>query len=519
MKTSLAPLALFIGVIILILFGIYYLNSQLQLATQSLKYLSEDYISYQGFLYILFVYIPFDIRYNLLNNLLTNIFIPLYSLVYVFGNNIPYYYSSCEMPFLFNLGIKYNENLNVIINPVYSIGNNYYINYSLCVPIIPLDNLSDINNYIFYSVGNIVEQDLGKEIGYLDTNLNFKYANFSYQAFYYYSSNNSFVLSNPQYSFFVLNKYERNLSFPQLNNQIDYSIYPYLLYYNELIDYLYNQTFQFIYYNLTNQSDYTYLYQNSYSNVTVGDTLNLGLSFNNTYYYVLDLYTSQLLPPEYPNITNVTIVIPCESVGQIANNQCIVNDTYSEYMNECLYSNINNILSNFNYRILNKENIFNGYWYNMTSININNEENVEVDENFVENILENYAYYTDGYYPALIPVDLQINYNNVSCSINNETLQFGPYDSYSNCSSARNSLNNYLSNLCTIESRCYSVVEHKYLEVYEYSIVYYFNAICTVPETSINNQFTYNYYLYEFVEINNETINDYCDNSYCYIIG
>jgi len=48
---------------------------------------------------------------------------------------------------------------------------------------------------------------------------------------------------------------------------------------------------------------------------TIGDNLYLNFSFNNTYYYVLDLYTSQLLPFEYPNITNVTIVIPCESIG------------------------------------------------------------------------------------------------------------------------------------------------------------------------------------------------------------
>jgi len=509
MKTSLAPLALLIGVIILVLFGIYYLNSQMELSTQSLKYLSEDYIAYQGFLYLLFVYIPFDIRYNLINNLLTNIFHPLYpmyNLDYVFGSNISdyyYYSSSCEIPFLFILESNVENN-----------GNNYYINYSLCVPIIPLSNLSDIDNGIFYSVANTVNQNLENEIEIL----NFKYANFSYQDFYYDNSSNSFVLSNPQYSFFVLSKYERKLSFPQLNNQIDYSVYPFLLYYNELIDYLYNQTFQFIYYNLTNQSDYTYLYQNSYSNVTIGDNLYLGLSFNNTYYYVLDLYTSkpvldlyrfQPIPPGYPNITNVTIVIPCESVGQIVNNQCIVNDTYSEYMNECLYSNISNILSNYNHIILNKENIFNGYWYNMTSANIINEENVEIDRNFVENILENYAYYTDGYYPALIPVDLQINYSNVSCSIYNETLQFGPYKYYSNCSSAQD----YLSNLCTIEHTCYSV------EVNGHPGVYFFNAICLVPETSINNQFTYNYYLYEFVEINNETINDYCNDSYCYTIG
>ncbi|MFP3289987.1 MAG: hypothetical protein RXN31_02105 [Candidatus Nanopusillus acidilobi] len=505
MKTSLAPLALLIGVIILTLFGIYYLNSQMKLSTQSLKYLSEDYIAYQGFLYLLFVYIPFDIRYNLTNNLLTNIFYPVYNQGYVFENSIPYYYYSCEIPFLFYLGIKYNINSNSIIYPVYSIGNNYYINYSLCVPIIPLNNLSDINNNIFYSVANTVEQNLNEEIEIL----NFKYANFSYQDFYYDSSINSFVLSNPKYSFFVLSKYERNLSFPQLNNRIDYSVYPFLLYYNELIDYLYNRTFQFIYYNLTNQSDYTYLYQNSYYNETVGDNLYLDLSFNNTYYYVLDLYTSQLMPPGYPGITNVTIVIPCESVGQIVNNQCIINDTYSEYMNECLYSNINNILSNYNHIILNKENIFNGYWYNITSTNITNEENVEVNRSFVENILENYTYYTDGYYLALIPVDLQINYSNVSCSIYNETLLFGPYDTYSDCSSAQD----YLSNLCTIEHTCYSV------NVHGYSGVYFFNAICLVPETSINNQFTYNYYLYEFVEINNETINDYCDDSYCYIIG
>ena len=513
MKTSLAPLALLIGVIILTLFGIYYLNSQMELSTQSLKYLSEDYIAYQRFLYLLFVYIPFDIRYNLINNLLIPIFYsnyPMYDQVYVFGNNIPDYYSSqCKIPFLFYLGIKNNGNPTSIIYPVYYIGNNYYINYSLCIPIISLNNLSDINNIIFYSVGSTVKQDLKKEIGIL----NFKYANFSYQDFYYDGYSNSFVLSNPKYSFFVSNKYERNLSFPQLNNQIDYSVYPFLLYYNELIDYLYNRTFQFIYYNLTNQSDYIYLYQNSYFNITLGDNLYLNLSFNNTYYYVLDLYTYQPIPPEYPSITNVTIVIPCESVGQIVNNQCIVNDTYNEYMNVCLYSNINNILLNFNHIILNKENIFNGYWYNMTSVNISNEKNVEVNRTFVENILENYAYYTNGYYPALIPVDLQINYSNVSCSINDETLQFGPYYTYNNCSSAQNLLNNYLSNLCTIESGCYPV------RVHEYKIVYYFNAKCTVPETNINNQFTYNYYLYEFVKINNETINDYCDNLYCYIIG
>ena len=495
MKTSLAPLALFIGVIILILFGIYYLNSQLQLATQSLKYLSEDYISYQGFLYILFVYIPFDIRYNLLNNLLTNIFSgSTYNINYVFGNNIPDYYSQCQIPFLFNLSNVENN------------GNNYNIIYSLCVPIIPLNNVSNYSNIenIFFDIETIVNGDLGKEIGYLDTNLNFKYGNISYQSFYYDGSEN-FVLSDPNYSFFVLNKYERNLSFPQLNNQIYYPIYPYLLYYNKLIDYLYNQTFQYIYYNLTNQSDYIYLYQNAYSNVTIGDNLYLNFSFNNTYYYVLDLYTSQLLPSEYPNITNVTIVIPCESVGQIVNYQCITNDEYAKYMYICLYSDINNILSQNPYQILNKENIFNGYWYNITSININTEENVEVDENFVENILENDAYYTSGYYPALIPIDLQINYNNVSCSINNETLQFGPYENYPDCLSTQGSL----SNLCTIIGPgCYYNNGN-----------FYVNATCYVPETSINNQFTYNYYLYEFVKINNETINNYCDNSFCYIIG
>jgi hypothetical protein len=485
MKTSLAPLALFLGVIILVLFGIFYLNSQIQLATQSLRYLSEDYIAYQGFLYILFVYIPFDIRYNLLNNIFTNIFSgSSYNINYVFGNNIPNYYSQCEIPLLFNL-------TNIENN-----GNNYNIIYSLCAPIIPLNNTNNYQNIknIFYNIGNTLSQDLKEEIEYLNTNLNFKYANFSYQDFYYDDKYN-FVLSNPQYSFFVQNKYERNLSFPQLNNQIDYSIYPFLLYYNELIDYLYNQTFQFIYYNLTNQSNYIYLYQNSYSNETIGDNLYLNFSFNNTYYYVLDLYTSQLLPFEYPNITNVTIVIPCESIGQIVNNQCIVNDTYSEYMYTCLYTNVNSFLSSFNYQILNETNIFNGFWYNVTVVNIINEKNVKVDRNFVENVLENYAYYTGGSYPALIPLD-------------NETMQFGPYQNPSDCLNSQNLLENYLSNSCTIESECYNE-----------NNMFYFNATCIVPGSNINNQFTYNYYLYEFIEINNETMNNYCDNSFCYIIG
>ena len=497
MKTSLAPLALFVGVIILVLFGIFYLNSQIQLATQSLRYLSEDYIAYQGFLYILFVYIPFDIRYNLLNNLFTNIFSgSTYNMNYVFGNNIPDYYSQCQIPFLFNLKNVENN------------GNNYNVIYSLCVPIIPLNNVNNYQNIIniFDNIGTIVNGDLGKEIGYLNANLNFKYGNISYQGFYYDESKHNFVLSNPQYSFFVLNKYERNLTFPQLNNQIDYSIYPFLLYYNKLIDYLYNQTFQFIYYNLTNQSNYIYLYQNAYSNETIGDNLYLNFSFNNTYYYILDLYTSQLLPVEYPNITNVTVVIPCESIGHIVNNQCIINDTYSEYMYECLYNNVNAVLSIFNYQILNETNIFNGYWYNITSVNINNEENIKVDRNFVENILENYVYYTDGYYPALVPLDIQTNYNNVSCSINNETLQFGPYENDFDCLLSLLHINSL--SLCTIESGCYNNNGN-----------FYFNATCTVPESNINNQFTYNYYLYEFVKINNETINNYCNNSFCYIIG
>ncbi|MCC5447193.1 hypothetical protein [Candidatus Nanobsidianus stetteri] len=497
MKTSLAPVALFLGVIILVLFGIFYLNSQIQIATQSLKYLSEDYIAYQGFLYILFVYIPFDIRYNLLNNLFTNIFKgSTYNINYIFGNNIPNYYSQCEVPFLFNL-------TNIEDN-----GNNYNIIYSLCVPVIPLNNVNNYQNIenIFFSIKNIVSQDLNNEIGYLNGNLNFKHANFSYQDFYYDGSNN-FVLSNPQYYFFVLNKYERSLTFPELNNQIGYSIYPFLLYYNELIDYLYNQTFQFIYNNLINQSNYIDLYQSAYSEETIGDNLYLNFSFNNPYYYVLDLYTSQLLPVEDPNITNVTIVIPCESIGQIVNNQCIVNSIYSEYMKECL-NNVSAILSKLNYQVLNKINIFNGYWYNITGVNIINEKNVEVSTSFVENILENYAYYTDGYYPALIPVDIQINYNNVSCSINNETLQFGPYKNSSDCSNSQNSLESYLSNLCTTISECYNNNGN-----------YYFNATCNVSELNINNQFTYNYYLYEFVGINNETMNNYCDNSFCYIIG
>ena len=499
MKTSLAPMALFLGVLILAIFGIFYLSSQLQLATQSLRYLSEDYIAYQGFLYMLFVYIPFDIRYNLLNNLFTNIFSgSTYNLSYIFGNNIPDYYSQCEIPFLFNL-------INVENN-----GNNYNIIYSLCVPVIPLNDISNnnIDNYqnlenIFFNIENIVNKDLNKEIGYLNGNLNFKHANFSYQDFYY-DGGYDFVLSNPQYSFFVPNKYNRTLSFPQLNNQIDYPIYPFLLYYNELIDYLYNQTFQFIYNNLANQSNYIYLYQNAYSEETIGDNLYLNLSFNNPYYYVLDLYTSQLLPIEYPNITNVTIVIPCESIGQIGNNnnQCIVNAIYNKYMQECLY---NESLSKLNYQVLNKGNIiFNGYWYNITSVNINYEKNVEVDSNFVENILENYTYYTDGYYPALIPVDIQITYSNVSCPIYIETLQVGPYN-YSECSL----LSSHLSLFgCTIESGCYNENGN-----------YYFNAACPVPEPSIGNKFTYNYYLYEFVEINDETMDNYCDNSYCYIIG
>ena len=499
MKTSLAPVALFLGVIILVLFGIFYLNSQIQIATQSLKYLSEDYIAYEGFLYILFVYIPFDIRYNLLNNLFTNIFSgSTYNINYVFGNNVPNYYSQCEIPFLFNL-------TNIENN-----GNNYNVVYSLCVPIIPLNNISNNNNIgnyqnlenIFFSIKNIVNKDLNNEIGYLNENLNFKHANFSYQDFYYDGSKDAFVLSNPQYYFFVLNKYERSLSFPKLNNQIDYSIYPFLLYYNELIDYLYNQTFQFIYNNLTNQSNYIDLYQNAYSKETIGDNLYLNFSFNNPYYYVLDLYTSQLLPVEDPNITNVTIVIPCESIGQIVNNQCIVNNIYSEYMQECL-NNVSAILSKLNYQVLKKGNtIFNGYWYNITSVNIINEKNLEVSTSFVEDILENYAYYTDGYYPALIPVDIQITYSNVSCPIYNETLQVGPYNS--GCPD--------LSNInlfgCKLVSGCYNENGE-----------YYFNIACPVPQPTITNQFTYNYYLYEFVGINDETMNNYCDNSYCYIIG
>ena len=501
MKTSLAPIALFLGVIILTLFGIFYLNSQMQLATQSLRYLSEDYIAYQEFLYILFVYIPFDIRYNLLNNILTNIFSgSTYNINYVFGNNIPNYYSQCEIPFLFNLENVENN------------GNNYNVIYSLCVPIIPLNNVSNYQNIenIFFNIGNTVNQDLNNTIEYLNENLNFKHANFSYQDFYY-NGEYDFVLSNPQYSFFVLNKYERNLSFPQLDNQIDYSIYPFLLYYNKLIDYLYNQTFQFIYYNLTNQSNYIYLYQNAYSKETIGDNLYLNLSFNNPYYYVLDLYTSKLLPVEYPNTTNVTIVIPCEAVGQIVNNQCIINDTYSEYIYDCLYINLSAVLSRTfgGYKTLNEGNtIFNGYWYNITSANIYNEENVEVNSNFVEGTLEKDAYYTDGYYPALVPVDVQINYNNVSCSINNETLRFGPYRNYDICSVAQNYLKSHFSNLCTIASGCYSENGHVY-----------FNAVCDIPELNINNEFTYNYYLYEFVEINDETILNYCSGSYCYIIG
>jgi hypothetical protein len=185
-------------------------------------------------------------------------------------------------------------------------------------------------------------------------------------------------------------------------------------------------------------------------------------------------------------------------------------------MKECL-NNVSAILSFFfrNYQILNKGNtIFNGYWYNITSVNIINEKNVEVSTSFVENILENYAYYTDGYYPALIPVDIQINYNNVSCSINNETLQFGPYDSSSSCASSQFFLK--ILNLCTTISECYNNNGN-----------YYFNATCNVSEAYVNNQFTYNYYLYEFVKINYEkilginygTIFKYCDNSYCYIIG
>ena len=500
MKTSLAPIALFMGVIILTVFGIYYLNSQIQIATESLKYLSEDYIAYQGFLYLLFVYIPFDIRYNLLNNLLTNIFSgSTYNINYVFGNNIPNYYLQCQVPFLFNL------------KSVESNGNNYNINYSLCVPIIPLDNVNNYQNIInlLGNIGNIVNQDIREEIGYLNANLNFKYANFSYQTFYYDISKNSFILSNPQYTFFVLNKYERNLTFPQLNYMIEYPIYPYLLYYNELIGYLYNRTFQFIYYNLTNQSNYIYLYKNAYSKEIIGDNLYLNLSFNNTYYYVLDLYTSQLLPVQYPNITNVTIVIPCESVGQIVNNQCIIDDKYSEYMYACLYLNTSQILSIFNYQVLDEINIFNGYWYNITNVSINAKKNVKVSRSFVENVLERYTYYTGGYYPALIPLNIQINYSNVSCSINNQTIKFGPYDNDFNCLSSQNLLKNLLPDICIIsEFGCYNDNEN-----------YYFNAKCYVVESYINNQFMYNYYLYKFVKINNETIDNYCDDSYCYIIG
>jgi hypothetical protein len=514
MKTSLAPIALFLGVIILVLFGIFYLNSQIQLATQSLRYLSEDYIAYQGFLYILFVYIPFDIRYNLLNNVFTNIFSgSTYDISYIFGNNVPDYYSKCEIPFLFNL-----TNTTNLTN----IENNYNESYSLCVPIILLNNVSNnIYNYpnienIFFNIENTINQDLNNEIGYLNGNLNFKHANFSYQDFYYDGEYN-FVLSYPNYSFFVLNKYERNLSFPQLNNQIDYPIYPFLLYYNELIDYLYNQTFQYVYYNLGNQLNHIYLYQDTYSKETIGDNLYLNLSFNNTHYYVLDLYTSQLLPLKYPNITNLTIVIPCETIGQIINNQCTTNYRYLEDMYECLYNNtVSAILSLFPYQILNEVSIFNGYWYNVTGVNIINdafnEQNISVNKSFVENVLENYTYYPDGYYPGLIPVDLQVTYTNVSCSIYNEALQFGPYKKYPNCVNSQNLLKKYLSNLCTIESGCY-------YELVDGNVTFYFNARCIVPEAYTNNQFTYNYYLYEFVEINNETMNNYCDNSYCYIIG
>ncbi|BFI73405.1 hypothetical protein YN1_3920 [Nanoarchaeota archaeon] len=482
-RGSLAPLVLLVSIIILLIFAFYYLTSQVNSEVLDMEYLSEDYASYQKALYYIFVYVPFEIRYNLVNLILTN----LYSNGNTYNiNNIlvnTNYYSTCQIPFVENL----NQN-----------GDNSF-SYSLCIPLLYVENCQNNNPTLFVDILNNVQQSLGN---IKDSTLSF--SGFSEGQCQYY-------LENVQYNFTIENEYSRVINFGNIN----YPFYSYELYYDYIISYLYNQTYGFFNYVINNQSNFSTYSNYIYYNQTQGDNVYLNLSFNNNAYYVLDLYYNTLLPLQDPNMTNITIVLPCEAFGQLYNGNCIANQTLENYQYECLYTkseNLQYLFSKLKYKLF-KQKIFDGYWYNITSINYQYSlSNLPPDFldcsntiNFAEKIVGNYTYFTGGDYPVLVPVNIQVNYNNISCSIKNQIFQFGPFSSIGSCDNEQNivdnilisnNVNNCIMNACT-----------------EINNNYYFNLTCNdIVQTQYLNSFNYNYQIYEWFNINDKNINNFCSS-------
>ncbi|MGC9132917.1 MAG: hypothetical protein ACP5GJ_00725 [Nanopusillaceae archaeon] len=509
LRSSLAPLILIISIIILLLFSFYYLNSNTNTALSNMEYVSTDYKDYQLFLYYLFVYIPFEIRYNLINLLLSQLYSNgnVYNLNTVQSLN----YQQCQIPIVENLteekNIMYSNKLvrpMLFTSPGSNQNNIYSYHYKLCIPLLYVENYqNDFKLYNYVPISDIpyeIQSDVQNSLKNLPPFIKLK-------GFIYLDG--SYILSYALYNFSVQEKYQREV---EINN-IVYNLYPYLIYYNQLICNIYNQTFSFFNFVINNQNNFASYQNYIYYNQTSGDNTYLYFSFNNTGYYALDLYYNSLLPPNYPNKANITIVLPCESFGQLYNGECKVNNTIENYEDRCLYEgsiNYQNLFQGFNYEEYSQE-IFNGYWYKVSSINYNllnkplPPDFLDCNDTvkFAKEMIGNYTYFTGGNYPILVPVEVNVNYNNISCELMNQTLVFGPYnlqDCISNYTEVQEIINsNNLNNLCTL-IQCWQNNQ------------YYFNLTCFNSQTNYLNSFNYNYEIYEWINLNDKNVNDFCNN-------
>ncbi|MGB9674686.1 MAG: hypothetical protein ACPLX8_00975 [Nanopusillaceae archaeon] len=265
LRSSFAPLVLVLSIFILVIFAIYYFTNQANFSLESMKYVSEDYLNYQKALYYVFVYIPFEIRFNLMNIVEDYLFSSdTYKIneILMDKNYVDIYYYPCN--------ITYVENMTKVdIKP-----NGYVAEYKPCVPLLPVKNYNVINPDIFGKINSIISNSLP----------NYKHLKFSGFTF----MTDKYVLLDVSYNFTVPQKFERTFNF----GNVEYPIYPYILYYNEIISYLYNQTYAFTLDILTNISNYTYYKKYIVENYTLngGEIVVLKMEFNNSAYYVLGLY-------------------------------------------------------------------------------------------------------------------------------------------------------------------------------------------------------------------------------------
>ncbi|MGC9079592.1 MAG: hypothetical protein ACP5G1_02525 [Nanopusillaceae archaeon] len=154
--------------------------------------------------------------------------------------------------------------------------------------------------------------------------------------------------------------------------------------------------------------------------------------------------------------TIIEIPIPCEAIGQIVNGKCEINSTITYYRDFCLdnstsESKIDLTINRYSNIKKSKKEIFNGFFYGKNNIYITYKNDRILPDyllcndyiNYIETIVGNYTYFTNGSFPVLVPVKIDLEFINVTCSIKNLTI-YGEYNDINSCNGNYTNLMNDL---------------------------------------------------------------------------